>query len=147
MIDIKALTHNDLLWCKVSSYAENCSWKAGAMLSKLMNNNDFSDWERVFVAFSGDDIAGYCTLSKTDCIPDVPYTPYVSFLFVDELFRGKRISEMLCSHATQYAKTNGFENVYLVSDHINLYEKYGFTKIDEKLAPWGAMQTIFICST
>jgi len=36
--------------------------------------------------------------------------------------------------------------VYLVSDHVNLYEKYGFVKIDEKPAPWNpdAMETIFM---
>jgi hypothetical protein len=28
--------------------------------------------------------------------------------------------------------------VYLVSDHENLYEKYGFRVIDRKTAPWGS---------
>jgi len=143
-IEIKELSHNDLLWDKVAGYAKNCSWKAGATLSKLMKNNDFSDLERVFVAFSGDEIAGYCTLSESDCIPNVPYTPYISFVFVDKLFRGNRISEKLCSRVIEYAKSIGFERVYLISDHVNLYEKYGFIKIDEKLAPWGTMETIFM---
>jgi len=141
------LAYNDLLWDKVADYAENCPWKAGVILSKTMKNQGFSDWERVFVALLDNNIVGYCTLSKKDCIPNVTYTPYISFLFVDEQFRGKRISEKLCVHVAKYAKTVGFKNIYLVSDHVNLYEKYGFTKIDEGLATWGVMQTIFMRST
>ena len=121
--------------------------KAGVNLSEIMKNNNFFDWERVFVALIDNNIAGYCTLSKNDCIPNVDYTPYVSFVFVGEPYRGNRISEKLCLNAISYAKSIGFDKVYLVSDHINLYEKYGFIKIDEKEAPWGAMETIFMHST
>jgi len=49
-----------------------------------MKNQGFSDWERVFVALLDNNIVGYCTLSKKDCIANVTYTPYISFLFVDE---------------------------------------------------------------
>jgi N-acetylglutamate synthase-like GNAT family acetyltransferase len=30
-----------------------------------------------------------------------------------------------------YAKELGFEKIYLVSDHVNLYEKYGFSVIEK----------------
>jgi len=146
-LKIKMLTYNDPLWEKTADYAENCSWKAGYKLSELMRNNGFSDWERVFVVLIDGNIAGYCTLSKNDCIPNVEYTPYVGFIFVGEPYRGNRISEKLCLTAIEYAKSIGFDRVYLVSDHINLYDKYGFIKIDEKEAPWGTMQTIFCIET
>jgi len=74
------------------------------------------------------------------------YTPYIGFIFAGEPRRGNKISERLCLAAFNYAKSVGFDRVYLVSDHINLYEKYGFVEIDRKEAPWGAMQTIF-CRT
>ena len=131
------------LWEEVSEYAEACSWRAGKKLSQLMKNNCFSEYERVFVALEDGNIIGYCTLLKTDCIPNVVYAPYIGFVFVDESHRGKRISEKLCDFAFQYAKSVGFEKVYLVSGEVNLYEKYGFVKIDEKLSDWGAMQSIF----
>jgi len=146
-LKIKMLTYDDPLWEKTACYAENCSWKAGYKLSELMKNNGFSDWERVFVVLIDGNIAGYCTLSKNDCIPNVEYTPYIGFIFVGESYRGNRISEKLCLTAIEYAKSIGFDRVYLVSDHINLYDKYGFIKIDEKEAPWGAMQTIFCIGT
>lgn len=144
--EIKSLTFNDELWEQVSQYARNCSWGVGEVLSNQMNNHVFSDWERVFVALVDNQIAGYCTLQKTDCIPNVPYTPYVSAVFVGEPFRGNRISEKLCLYAICYAKSLGFDRVHLVSNHVNLYEKYGFVKIDAKPAPWNPsdIETIFM---
>ncbi|MCC3374168.1 GNAT family N-acetyltransferase [Cohnella sp. REN36] len=146
-MQIESLIHSDKLWQDVAEYAESCSWKAGAALAKQMRERFFSDWERVFAALDGNHIAGYCTLAKTDCIPDVPYTPYIGFMFVGEQYRGNRISEKLILSALAYAKELGFDKVYLVSDHVNLYEKYGLVKIDEKEAPWGVMETIFMHPT
>ena len=90
------------------------------------------------------DIAGYCTAAKSDCIPDVPYTPYIGYLFVDEKYRGQRLSQKLISYAMSYLQTLGFHQVYLVSDHENLYEKYGFKVIDRKIAPWGEIEKIYM---
>jgi predicted GNAT family N-acyltransferase len=143
-MQIELLNSSDKLWQVVAEYAQNCSWAAGASLANQMKESHFSDWERVFAALDGDRITGYCTLAKTDCIPDVSYTPYIGFVFVGEQYRGERLSEKLILSALAYAKELAFDKVYLVSDHVNLYEKYGFKKVDEKEAPWGAMETIFM---
>lgn len=145
-MDIKAIKYGDDLWRHVIDYAKDCSWSAGIFLAKQMKENGFTDWERVFVATDGLQICGYCTLAKTDCIPDVEYTPYIGYMFVGEEYRGYRLSERLIKKALEHAKTIEFEKVYLVSDHINLYEKYGFVKVDEKPAPWdlNTMETIFM---
>jgi len=143
-MQIEPLTYESELWDRAAAYAGQCSWSAGKSLAKRMRTHGFSEWERVFVALDGGQIAGYCTLSGTDCLPDVTYMPYVGFVFVGETYRGHRLSEKLILFALQYAKELGFNRVYLVSDHVNLYEKYGFVKVDEARAPWGAMETIFM---
>lgn len=140
------ITASDDLWEKVSLFAQNCSWSAGKSLSKIMTENGFTDWERVIVALNENEIAGYCTVAKTDCIPDIPYTPYIGYMFVDEKYRGHRLSQQLISYAMSYLKALNFQQVYLVSDHENLYEKYGFKVIDRKLAPWGEMEKIYVCN-
>lgn len=71
-------------------------------------------------------------------IPDVHYTPYIGYMFVDEIYRGNRLSQQLILYAMNYFKSVGFDKVYIVSDHINLYEKYGFHVVDCKIAPWGS---------
>jgi len=68
-------------------------------------------------------------------------------MFVGENFRGNRISEKLILRALEYAKELEFEKVYLVSDQINLYEKYNFVKIEERFDLWGNKEKIYIHET
>ena len=142
-MEFQRLTASDEWWRTVRDYAEHCSWSAGKHLASAMDDHVFQDWERVIVAFEGEEICGYCTVAKTDCIPNVCYTPYIGFLFVGEAYRGNRLSQKLIQYAMAYLKSIGFEQVYLVSDHENLYEKYGFHIVDRKLAPWGAEEKIY----
>jgi len=147
-LKIKILTCRNIeLWEKVAAYAENCSWgDTGKYLSNRMKNNEFSDWERVFVSLENNTIAGFCVLSRTSIII-TEYTPLIGFIFVGESYRGNRISEKLCLAAIKYAKTVGFDKVYLYSDLVNFYEKYGFIKIDEQEAPWGDKLSIYMYDT
>lgn len=144
IINFKAITSSEDMWNQVRNYAENCSWKAGKTLANNMKNNAFQEWERVIAAMDNGKICGYCTVTKTDCIPDVCYTPYIGFLFVDEAYRGNRLSQKLIQYAMDYLKKAGFDKVYIVSDHENLYEKYGFQVVDRKTAPWGAEEKIYM---
>ena len=141
---IKTITQNDNIWNEVKDYAQSCSWRAGKALARAMERNSFEDWERVIVAVSDEKICGYCTVEKTDCIKNVPYTPYISFVFVGEEYRGNRLSQRLIEYAMNYLRCVGFEKVYLISDHENLYEKYGFSVVDRKIAPWGEEEKIYM---
>lgn len=144
MIKFQILTEDDELWNSVRDYAENCSWRAGKSLAHDMDNHSFREWERVLAVCDDEKICGYCTITKEDCIPNVPYTPYIGFLFVDENYRGKRLSQKIIEYAIEYLRTLGFEKVYLTSDHDGLYEKYGFEVIDRKMAFWGAEEKIYM---
>ena len=62
-INFKAITSSDELWRKVRNYAESCSWRVGKALASRMDNNGFSDWERVIAAKDGEKICGYCMAS------------------------------------------------------------------------------------
>lgn len=143
-MNFRTITSADELWRKVRNYAESCSWRAGKTLANAMDNHGFIDWERVVVAIDNGKICGYCTVSKTDCIPDVDYTPYIGVMFVGEEYRGHRLSQQLIEYAIDYIKDIGFDRAYIVSDHENLYEKYGFRVIDRKNAPWGAEEKVYM---
>lgn len=143
-MDMKMITSSDPMWNQVGDYAKNCTWGAGKALADAMYNNQFTEWERVIVALEHHEICGYCTVAKTDCIPDVSYTPYIGYLFVGEEYRGNRLSQKLIQYSMDYLKSIGFDRVYIVSDHENLYEKYGFVIIDRKTAPWGAVEKIYM---
>lgn len=72
------------------------------------------------------------------------YTLYIGFIFVGEEYRGNRLSQQLIRYAIDYIKNIGYNRAYIVSDHENLYEKYGFRVIDRKIAPWGSEEKIYI---
>ena len=146
---IQIITKDNPLWDKLIDYAAGCSWHGGGFLAEDMKNNHFQDWERVIVATEPcpktekDQIAGFATVAKTDVINLVSYTPYIGYVFVDEAFRGSRLSQRMINFAMAYLKEVGFQEVYLVSNHENLYEKYGFTVIDRQPAYWGDMEKIY----
>lgn len=140
------LSIQDPLWEKVIWYANDCPWEAGPILAQKMIENDFSDWGKVFVAIEGEKIVWFCTFTKESWIPNCEYAPFVGFIFVDEGYCGKRLSGSLIDSVEDYAKTLDFKNLYIVSDHRWLYEKYGFNKIDESIDAHGRRETIF-CKT
>lgn len=139
----KKITEGDPLWIPAANYAAGCSWRAGSALCAMMTSGAFADWERVILTLAGGNICGYCAVTKTDCIPDLSYSPYIGYLFVGEAFRGHRLSQQLIEYASQYLRRLGFRRVYLVSDHNGLYEKYGFSVIDRKTAHWGTVEKIY----
>ena len=143
-MDFRMINSLDEMWNKVRYYAEKCSWSAGKSLANAMDNNLFTEWERVIIAMDEQKICGYCTVARTDCIPDVSYTPYIGYMFVGEEYRGNRLSQKLIQYSMDYLKSIGFDRVHIVSDHENLYEKYGFEIIDRKIAPWGSMEKIYM---
>ncbi|MDD4796760.1 MAG: GNAT family N-acetyltransferase [Eubacteriales bacterium] len=140
---IETLTDQIPLWNRVMDAAGGCSWSAGPALAAQMQKGQFTGWERVFAALNDGDVAGFCTLAKTDCVDGLPYTPYIGYVFVGEPYRGKRLSQQMIAHALAYAKTAGFETVYLVSGEQGLYEKYGFIKLEERKDRFGRDQQIF----
>ena len=126
------ITKEHALWEKTITFASNCSWIAGRFLAERMSRNEFKDWERVIVAADNEHIAGFSVFSERDGLPEgYEHTPFISLVFVDEVYRGKRLSEQLIQNALKYAKELNYKTVYLKSEHRGLYEKYGFEKICE----------------
>ena len=143
-IRIETIDQESDLWNEVIEYAENCSWRVGTFLSQDMISGIICGWQRVFAAVNHSEICGFCAVMKMDCINDVPYTPYISYVFVDEKFRGLGISKDLVRTAEIYLRISGFEKVYIVSHKEGLYEKLGYLLIDTKDSYYGTTQNILV---
>jgi predicted N-acetyltransferase YhbS len=143
-MNILAITQGDQYWNETIDFAEKCSWKAGPYLAELMKQNKFLDWERVIVALEDEKVVGYCTFSEKDEMPEIyDFTPFIGFMFVDEKYRGKRISEMLIRKAIIYAQELGYEYIYIMSGELGLYEKYGFEKIGDYETIYNSVDQLF----
>lgn len=69
-MNIKTIKYGDALRELVIVYAKECSWSAGALLEKQMQENEFADWERVLKwrIINGKDIRGSNSDSKESWI-------------------------------------------------------------------------------
>ena len=142
-ITFKALDETSEDWNKYAKQVSQVSWQAGASLAEKMNNHFFSDWERVIVGISGDELACFYTVSKEDGLTDSTFTPFIGYVFVGETYRGKRVSEQLLSYAEAYLKELEFPSLYIVSGEIGLYEKYGYKKIKDCVTIHGFAENFF----
>ena len=142
---IEILTPANPWWHKTISFAETCSWRAGATLAQKMRDNDFAANERVLIAIENDEIAGFCTLTNEDELPpEYDFTPFIGFLFVDEKHRGHRLSEKLIDAACNLAKAQGFTTIHVMSGEVGLYEKYGFEKLGDYATIYGTTDQLFL---
>ena len=142
-MQIKNLNQNEKIWQELIDYANNCGWEAWPILAQKMKENNFLDWERIFVATENDEIIWFCTFTQEDWVPDCDYSPFVWFIFVDKNHRWKRLSEKMINEAETYAKSLNFKKLYIVSYHKWLYEKYWFEKCDQKADEMWRIETIF----
>lgn len=129
-MDILRLTADSPLWEAAADFAENCSWIAGKHVAQMMRENRFTDWEAIFFAMEDGRFAGYCTFLKEDYYPENRYSPWISSMFVEESFRGRRLSGQMIDFVCGYAREKGFRRVYIPTDTPRLYERFGFTVID-----------------
>lgn len=135
-------------WEETISLAEKCSWKAGPFLAKKMQENEFKAWERVCAVCVNGKVEGFSTFTERDELAEqYDFTPFIGFIFVDEQYRGKRLSEMMIQSIISYAKEIGYEKVYIMSGEIGLYEKYGFVKLGDYETVYGSKDQLFVQST
>ncbi|MCM1299150.1 MAG: GNAT family N-acetyltransferase [[Eubacterium] siraeum] len=145
MAEIFSITQGHHYWNEAISLAAKCSWKAGSYLAEKMKNNEFAEWERVFVACDNGRLIGFCTLTEKDELPPkYKFTPFIGFVFVEERYRGKRLSEKIIECAASYARKIGYEKIYIMSGEVGLYEKYGFTKIGDFETVYGTCEALFV---
>lgn len=144
---IYTMTNTHEKWESTAAFAEKCSWRAGKYLAELMRKDFFKDWERVFAAFEYEEPVGFCTLTEKDELdPKYPYSPLIGFVFVDEAHRGKRISEQIIKTVLGYAKSIGYDKVYIMSGENGLYEKYGFSCMGDFESIYGGKDQLFVIS-
>ncbi len=94
----------------------------------------------LFVAEENDVILGCCGIFPTDNLPE-DTTELVKFYLAKEA-RGKGIGKLLLEKCLEKAKDLGYKKVYLesipeFSKAVSIYEKQGFTYLDQPLGNSG----------
>ena len=110
-------------------------WRAAKYLYEVLERGQlkerYGESTRLLLLVEETNLLAFCTLAERDEIvqeemsPDMK--PWIGFVYTYPGYRGKRYSEKLIQHACEQAKLDGYEKVYLSSNEVGLYEKYGFT--------------------
>lgn len=126
---------------------ENCDWSAAKFLSRLLKENKFESTlggeGKIFLMVDGEEIVSFATLTHQDCIEDETLFPWIGFVYTAPPYRGCGYCGKVIEHACEEARNDGHNTVYLATDHIGLYEKYGFVYMENRQDVWGEDDRIY----
>ena len=125
------------------------NWGAADFLISLIDKNEFyktlGEDSKLFLLTKETELICFCTYTNQDCIRDEKLFPWIGFVFTFEKFRGNRFAFDLFDYIfqTEREKQNPVEKIYIATDHENLYEKYGFAYMENRIDVWGDDCKIF----
>lgn len=96
-----------------------------------------------YVLMDSDRIVACAGLITNDFISRMDLMPWMCALYVEPEYRGHALGAKLMNRCRQDAAKLGFENLYLCTDHIGYYEKYGFEYFAQGFHPWGESSRIY----
>ena len=110
---------------------EKSDWDAGKYLHDLLLNDSLKELvgenTRVLLLTEGETLISFCTLAPMDDIRPTDLTPWIGFVYTFPAFRGQGYAEKLMRHAEELAKADGAASVHVSTNHVGLYERYGYT--------------------
>lgn len=106
----------------------------------ILSDNSLPQW---YIMMKDKEIIGCAGLITNDFISRMDLYPWISTLFIEQDHRKNNYGFKLIDKACKDAKIAGFKAVYLCTDHIGYYEKYGFEYIGDGYHPWGEVSRIY----
>ncbi|MGN0804366.1 MAG: GNAT family N-acetyltransferase [Candidatus Coproplasma sp.] len=132
---------------KYLNQIEECDWASAKFLAKLLRENSLKQklggWCRLFLLVDGDTLVSFINLSARDDIFDTQLTPWLGFFYTVPKYRGNHYGKLLIDHACKVVKEGGYNSVHISTDHIGLYEKYGFIYIGNDKDLWGNTSRVY----
>lgn len=90
-----------------------------------------------------EEIIGCAGLISNDFISRMDLYPWLCAVYIEEKHRGRAYCALLLEKAKTDAQAAGFSHLYLSTEHIGLYEKFGFQYIAQGYHPWGEESRIY----
>lgn len=133
----KAIKYFQNKWAKEDSLMvyEDC------ISNCITTTNPLPQW---YLLENNGDIIGCAGLITNDFISRMDLYPWVCALYIEKEYRGNAYGLLLLDKAKRDAKKGGFFHLYLCTDHIGYYEKYGFTYVGTGYHPWGGSSRIYV---
>ncbi|MBE6764647.1 MAG: GNAT family N-acetyltransferase [Ruminococcaceae bacterium] len=123
-------------------------WRAGAYLCELLSNNTFynvvGEGSKLLLLTDGDKLISFCTFAKKDEIQTDELSPWIGFIYTFPEYRGHHYIGLLFEEIESLAKKQNISAVYISTDHIGLYEKYGFEYLAQMESIYGELSRVYV---
>ena len=111
------------------SAIKKSDWSAGAFLYELLSTGRFfeavGEDSKVLMLTDGDELISYCTYATNDDIQPTELSPWMGFVYTFPEYREHRYVGLLFEEIERLAREDQVSQVYISTNHIGLYEKYG----------------------
>lgn len=106
-------------------------WSAAELLSSWLKADELKKIcgksTEVYLLTDEDRLVSFTVLAEQDEI-DVPeMSPWLGFVYTFPKYRGQHNAGKLIEHICTLLKANKTKNVYISTEEVGLYEKYGFS--------------------
>lgn len=125
-------------------------WQAARLLESMLAEGTFHALlgeGTLYLLADGDTLVSFLTLAERDCIDDTSLTPWIGFVHTAPEYRGQRCAGRLLDYAVRAAGEQGAPQVYICTDHVGLYEKYGFVYMENRVSIYGEDSRILVRRT
>lgn len=125
--EVAELTQKE--WGIKTSSKKEFEEKINKKISKIINNFDNPLYCKL-VLLEDDILIGFISIFPTDGDEYQNLSPWYATMYVKKEFRGKGYSKILNNAILEEAKKRGFTKLYLKTNLINYYEKFGATYLE-----------------
>ena len=120
---------------------KKCDWEAGQFLHQLLSENKLKQTvgqtALVLMLVDGDRLISFCTFAPMDDIQPTKLSPWIGFLYTFPEYRGNKYAGTLLDYAESLATVMEREYTYISTNHVGLYEKYGYEFYKMEKDIWG----------
>lgn len=122
-------------------------WGAAPVLAGFLENGTFFEMlgDGVLLLLTdGDKLISYVTFSFQDCVDDKTMYPWIGFVYTFPEYRGHGYAGRLIERCGEIAREHSVKNIYICTDHIGLYEKYGYSYLENRADIYGEDSRIYV---
>lgn len=120
--EVAILTQKE--WGTKNLSKEEFKLKVAKKIEKIISLLDRRDYCKLLL-LDDDVLIGFISIFPTDGKERQDLTPWYATMYVKSEYRGRGYSKLLNDAILKEAKQRGFDRIYLKSELVNYYEKFG----------------------